>query len=308
MNDRLPQFAAPAASQSVLDRVLHTLGGRRFTHLSRSQAQPYLERMRSLLKADMDAGRPLHFCYDLGPGYHASVEADFTGLRFAPSLGELLALRQIHAFGREVAPVYAPGVRFSLVIDDLCAWVTNDVELIDTARYLKQFTALVGAVGMQDRVSVLAESALEDARVYRRAFERTPQLTKALAVSPAEQDNVSRFVGRACSTAQAADHLARYQRALVVSDHLLGAHLGGVRLTQRTTAQSLGFRCFPGSDVRLQSGEVDLLLASGAHPRPVLITHRHHALYRRWPVEMDALPPNWPLPTGSAQVAALAVC
>lgn len=132
-----------------------------------------------------------------------------------------------------------------------------------------------------------------------------PQTRWTLAVSTAERENVSRFVGHEVSTAQAADHLARYRRASAVSDQLLGDHLRGVRLTQRATAQCLGFRCFPGSDVRLQSGEVDLLLTTGAQPRPVLITHRNHAMYQSWPLEMDLLPSGWPLPIGAVHVAVL---
>lgn len=174
--------SALATSQAALEHVLQVLGGRRFIHLSRTQAQPYLARMREPLQADVDAGRPLRFCYDLGPGYHASVEPDFTGLRLLPALGELLVLRQIHAFGCGVARVYAPGVHFSLVIDDLCAWVTNDVAPIHTARFIHRLKALVRDVGMQDRVSVLSESAVEDANV--RTCERLSACLRPAGHSP----------------------------------------------------------------------------------------------------------------------------
>ncbi len=295
--------ALAACTAAAMEHVLGLLGGRRFTHLSRTQAGPYLVRMRPLLQADMDAGRPLRFCYDLGPGYHASVAGDFSDLRFAPGLGELLALRQIHAFGQEVTRVYAPGVHCSLVIDDLCAWLTNDVAPMRTAAYVQQLVALVAAAGLQGWVDVLAESALVAPGAYRRAFECLPPTPWPAAVSPAEQENVSRFVGRACSPGQAADHLARYQRALQVSAQLLAPHLGGVRLTQRATPHSLGFRAFAGTDVRLQSGRVALLLGEGAKPRPVLVTHRNRSRYLLTALAPVHVPPHWPLPPGAVCAA-----
>lgn len=309
LNAPMPQPAGSvpsAAAQAVVNAVLAVLDSRTFTHLSRAQARPYRSLMQPSLLADARAGRPLRFCYDLGPGYHASVADDFSGLRFAPGLGELLALRQIHTFGQEVTRVYAPGVHFSLVIDNLCAWLTNDVAPERTAAYVHRLAALVAAAGLQAWVDVLAESARVEPGAYRRAFECLPPTPWPAAVSPAEQENVSRFVGRACSPGQAADHLARYQRALQVSEQLLAPQLGGVRLTQRATPHCLGFRSFAGGDVRLQSGEVDLLLAQDAAPRPVLITTRNRAQYRRWPLEPGQLPPNWPLPPGAVGVAMLA--
>jgi hypothetical protein len=302
-----PLPPAPAAGAQVqlvpLAQVLDLLGGRRFTHLSRTQAQPHLARMQPVLQADMDAGRPLRFCYDLGPGYHASVRADFAGLRFAPGLGELLALRQIRVFAQAVSVVYPPGVRFELVIDDLCAWMANDVATELTAGYCTQLQALVARVGMQELVGVLAESAVLGQSTYRQAFEALPCATAMPLLTPAERDNVSRFVGRACDDDDARDHLERYQRALRVSERLLAPYLGGVRLTQRATASSLGFRAFAGGDARLQSGEVDVVLGEGGSPRPGLITSRNGWLYRRWPLAADCLPAQWPLPPGAVCAA-----
>lgn len=307
MND----FAAPAAPRAravqpwpaSAGQVLAIMGERRFTHLSRTQAEAYRAMVLPRLQADLDAGRPLRFCWDLGPGYHASLRADFRGLRFAPGLGELLALRQVRRFAQAVQALHAPGVHFDLVIDDLCAWVANDVEPGLTAGYLERLDALVRAVGLQGQVSVLAESALESADAYRRAFEREPARPWPEVLGPAERDNVSRFVGRACSGAAARAHIERYERAQAVSGRLMAQHLQGVRLTQRASAQCWGFRSFPGGAGRLQCGEVDLVLVDGAHPRPQLITSSHGGRVHRWPVAAQDLPPGWPLPQGVAHAA-----
>jgi len=292
-----------AGGKPVVEQVLDLLGSRRFTHLSRQQAWPYRAGMRSLLQADVEAGRPLLFAYDLGPGYHASLCDDYSGLRFGPGLGELLALRQIRAFNQAVAAVYAPGVLFRLVIDDLCAWVSNDVALLHTASYGQQLATLVRALGLQGRVSVLAESYLVSPGAYRQAFERLPRVPWHAPVSTAEQENVSRFVGRACTPQEASDYLARYQRAQVVSERVLEQQLQGVRLTQRATTGCLGFRAFAGSDARLQCGEVDVLMTDAAPPRPVLITRRNRAQYQRRPLQAAELPPDWPLPPGVVHAA-----
>lgn len=296
---------------SSLDQVLAILASRRFTHLSRQQSLGHLLRMRAPLLADMAAGRPLRFAYDLGPGYHASVRPDFGALCFVPGLGELLALRQIALFNQAVSAVYAPGVDFSLVIDDLCAWASNGIALELTASYVQRLQALVAAVGLHRKVCVLAESAVVSKTDYGCAVDRTPLLAWTGAVTAADQENVSRFVGRACSVSEASEYLARYQRAQAVSDSLMAKHLPGVRLTQRSTAQCLGFRCFAGSDVRLQTGEVDLLMteresASGTGTgrfRPCLITSRNAAQHRRWPLQLLHLPVDWPLPMGAVHVA-----
>lgn len=302
--DRDAPRPPPLGEAAVVEQVLDLLCGRRFTHLSRAQAQPYRTRMRPLLLADVVAGRALRFDYDLGPGYHASVRADCTGLRFAPGLGELLALRQIRLLDQAVRAVHAPGVRFQLVLDDLCAWVCNDVAPESTAAYVRRLNALVDATGMRGLVEVLAESALVSAPTYRRSYEQQPLvLLDARPVGPAERDNVSRFVGRVCSLEQAREHLARYARAQVVSEQVLAAHLTGVRLTQRATPQCLGFRSFPGGAARLQTGEVDLLLAPGAAPRPVLITTHNSAHVQRLAVGTEHLPAAWPQALGEVCVA-----
>lgn len=297
----------PLDAGARAERVLDILGERRFTHLSRTQARPYRAAMLPRLRAEVQAGRRLHFCYDLGPGYHASLDADFTGLRFEPGLGELLALRQILRFAQAVQAWHRPGVHFSLVIDDLCAWLSNDIPTGCTAGYLRRLEGLIHQVGMQDRVAVLPESALLDHQEYRHAFACEPPpsqpVSRAGSLTPAERENVSRFVGHRCTETEARERVLRYQRAQAVSGRLMAPHLGGVRLTQRASATTWGFRSFPGGDGRLQCGEVDVRIGLGLRPRPHLTTHRLYGRCRRWPLGAHELPQGWPLPMGVAHLA-----
>ncbi|MEN9475275.1 MAG: hypothetical protein RIS48_1997, partial [Pseudomonadota bacterium] len=127
--------------------VIDILCSKAFTHLSQTRSMPYRARIAHSLQADLAGQRPLRFFYDLGPGYHAALELNNGDLRFTPGLGELLALWQILRFARCVERVYPAGVRFGLVIDDLCAWVANDVALDSTWTYLRRLEALIRSVG-----------------------------------------------------------------------------------------------------------------------------------------------------------------
>ena len=293
-----------AALDQIVDGVLDLLCSRRFTHLSRSQSLPYRTAIRPLIRRNVIAGRPLRFDYDLGPGYHASVHEDFKGLCFLPGLGELLALRQIRLFSRAVKAIYKTGVYFQLVIDDLCAWVTNDVSLRKTRSYLDRLDVLITAVGMCSEVSVLAESDIISSALYMKMFEQQTHVSPFGRASPSEINNVSRFLGRACSEALAAVHIARYQRAILASERVLANHLHGVRLTQRATQNSLGFRSFPGGDARIQTGEVALFQGAQNIPRPVLVTCNQYSKYQCWRVGMADLPEIWPQAIGPIYVVA----
>lgn len=302
----LPRHLPASVNESplvVVEHVLSCLGSRRFTHLSRRQAEAFNDRMHPGLLADVRASRPLHFCLDLGPGYGASLSPGRLGLRLSPGLGEWLALRQIHAFSREVGRWYAPGVRFELVIDDLCAWVTNDVALADTAAYQARLCQLIKAVGMEVIVAVCSESDSVDPERYRAEFEQSDRAPVTAVGDALERENVSRFVGRALTQAEAADHIERYARALRVSQHLFGSQLRGVRLTQRATRECLGFRSFPGADCRIQTGEVMVMLTADGKSRLGLMTSRSIEQYQCWRIPQQATPAGWPGAIGAVMAA-----
>ena len=298
-DDAAPGSRWRASAEDLAD----LLCDRRFSPLSQTQASRYRPAMLARLQADVDAARPLRFFYDLGGGYHASLRADFSDLRFAPGLGELLALRQIRLFARAVEQVYLPGVHFSLVIDDLCAWAANGIALDKTQGYGERLRALIDAVRMAATVDVLAESALCTSGHFQAAVEGEPAPAPQRELSAQALENVCRFMGRACTATEALEHLARYQRAQAVSDRLLAPHIQGVRLTQRASDTCMGFRSFPGGDSRLQAGAVVLTLCGAGAIRPMLLTSRNQHAFALQSLPTAVLPPHWPLAAGDAQMA-----
>ena len=307
MNDLRQPIAANSALSScalnVVEYVLRLLGSRPFTHLSRRQAQQYLIRMHPLLSEQVQQEQPLSFFYDLGPGYHASIRADCVGLRFSPGLGELLAFRQISRFSRLVNIIYPAGVFFTLIIDDLCAWMTNDIPLELTRNYLDLMQDLIVSLGLERLVSIRSESAVCCADEYRHTFEQQVTYPKNVAASADQISNVSRFVGRLCTEDEVVARLARYQQALAVSNLVLKDHVTGIRMTQRASEECFGFRSFPGGDARLQSGEVMLVRELNETVRPVLVTNRNadYLAYRQ--LESAELPTAWPTALGPVYAA-----
>jgi hypothetical protein len=316
--DLLRSFDAPLSAQpgpgaddaalgprrrATAEDLADLLCDRRFTHLSQTQARRYRPAICVRLQSDIDAGRPLRFFYDIGGGYHAGLRPDFADLRFSPGLGELLALRQIRRFTLAVEPWYAPGLHFSLVIDDLCAWAANDIALDKTQGYRMRLCALIDAVRMAATVDVLAESALCTSAHFQAAVAGEPAPAPPPQLTAQALENVSRFVGHACTPTEALEHLARYQRAQAVSDRLLAPHIQGVRLTQRASDTCMGFRSFPGGDSRLQTGAVVLTVGPGDVVRPLLLTSRNVGDHEISLLPFTALPHNWPLAAGDAQLA-----
>jgi hypothetical protein len=294
-----------SVKKASADEIFNVLSHRRFTHLSRSQSEKYRKKITENLDRDMRLGRSLKFFYDLGPGYHASLRPDFTGLHFEPSLGELLALRQISRFAKEVQKLYAPGVKFGIVIDDLCADVVNDVPVSQTSKYLEKFDSLICSVGMQEWVEIVAESRVFSHERFRDNFSKSPGRSKVLNYEPRqdELENVSRFVGRWCSLPEVVEYLQRYANAQAISERMLSEHLTGVRMAQRASDNVFGFRSFAGGDARHQCGEVDLLVTGEeVAVRPVLTTHVNWGRDLRVPIEPQHLPPTWPLRARLAHV------
>jgi hypothetical protein len=86
---------------------------------------------------------PIRFFYDIGGGYHATTRPGEEDLLFDVGLAELLVLSQVADFASRIAEIYHAGVRFSLVIDNLCANLVNDIPLAKTLQYcaaLREFS------------------------------------------------------------------------------------------------------------------------------------------------------------------------
>jgi hypothetical protein len=134
-------------------------------------------------------------------------------------------------------------------------------------------------VGVESTVGIVAESEAFDVATYDRVFLAVePQAHRPPA--EAEVENVSRFMGRRCTPAEAAHRIEQYRRACIATEQLLAGIVRGVRMAQRASTMTLGFRAFPGGDSRTQCGEVGLTLNRAGRLHPILLTSRNIDAYR----------------------------
>lgn len=276
---------APAESrESLTEEIFSVLTSRPFSHLSRADTAPYRSQTVALLEERVRGGEPIPFWYDIGPGYHASIRPGQGDLSFDVGLAELFVLLQITSFCDRVARIYAPGARFWLVVDNLCALRTNDIPVERTAAYSAGFRRLIRELGLEHRVGVIVESEEFDLGEYDRILAELEPQPLAAPPSGDEVENVERFLGRHCSAEEAADRIDGYRRAAIVTEQLLARVVRGVRMTQRATSATLGFRAFPGGDSRTQCGEVAVSRTAKGKLYPVLLTSRNLASYHVTPV------------------------
>jgi hypothetical protein len=296
-----PPAIAPAATMGADDlaaEVFSILTSREFCPLGRTRAEPYRAAAVALLLQNVEAGQPARFYYDIGPGYHASIDAEQFELVFDTGFSELCILAQIAAFCNRVREVYAPGAHFHLVVDNVCGLVTNDIPLENTVLYCARLRSLISETKMNDRVAVLVESEAFDAGEYQVDLKRLAADTGALAPTAADIENVHRFLGRACDEREAAERIARYAQAGEMTEAHLAGVVDGVRMTQRATPLTLGFRPFPGGDSRTQVGELAISPNNKGGFRPILLTSRNASAYRRTRLSLpNLLPPRVPFVT-----------
>ena len=270
--------------------IYNIITGRSYSHLSRGKAGRYKDAILESVALNVQSGEPATFFYDLGPGYHASLYPDQMDLSFEVGLSELLVLYQISEFSREVAEVYPGGARFYIIIDNLCALATNDVSTEKTARYCADLRSLIDAIGVQQRVELLVESELFEESDYPR-LELPVEAGSDQCLSDEAIENVSRFVGRHCDMSEALARINIYREAAEVTENNLSRVVTGVRLTQRATENTLGFRSYPGGDSRIQAGEVAMTHNKKGKLRPILLTSRNIAEYDLYRFEFpDGVP------------------
>ena len=284
----------PAASAGAIDEhVFGLLVHRRYSYLGRTKAARYRQSVMPSIQDDVAHRRPIRFFFDIGPGYHASPEPGAAGLSFDVGLAELLMLRQVVMFDAAVRTHHPPGVTFSLVIDNLCGLFTNDVPLVSTHAYVRRLRALIDELDVTGVVDLLVESEYFTETEYDAAYAAVAPQPPRDDFGDDDLENVARFLGRACTPAEAAERVERYRRAGTATEALLARVIRGVRLTQRATDATLAFRSFPGGAQRMQVGEIVLVRADGARPRPILLTSRNRTVYELTRIAMPGvLPPS----------------
>jgi len=262
-----------------LAEVFDVLTHRRFCALSRERSRKYRDDTLKALGESYRRGEPLEFWLDIGPGYHASLRPGQSPVNYEIGLGEYLLLVQVRAFLDGVGRLYPPGARFRLVVDNLCALRTNDIPIERTAEYCARLRRLIEHVGMASDVRLFVESEEFGVDAYDAALRTVEGPAPVPQVSEADVDNVARFLGRCCEPAEAAERMRLYQRASAATELLLSGAVRGVRLTQRATPVTLGFRSFAGGDARIQCGEVALSRKPSGGVSPILLTSRNIDLY-----------------------------
>jgi hypothetical protein len=291
--DRSPAIRTngPATPETVFER----LTAREFCYLGKSRVEPYRRPILAHLESAIRNEEPIDFSYDLGAGYHASLEPGRREPSFDVGLGELCVLGQIARFARSVASVHAPGVRFHIVIDNLCAWLVNDIPLERTASYCAQFRNLIQATGMAELVTLIVESEHFGVADFRGSSGlAAPDEEDALDAHTLE--NVARFLGRPCAPREAMARIRRYRDVIPESERLLETVIRGVHMTQRASPETLCFRPFPGADSRIQCGEVALRRNVKGRLVPFLLTSQNLASHR---CERAGFPSILPAPIGA---------
>ncbi|HED36481.1 MAG TPA: hypothetical protein ENJ08_19970 [Gammaproteobacteria bacterium] len=275
----------------VAEDVFRIITGRNYSHLSRGKAGKYKSDIIHHVKQDVQAGSPVTFFYDLGPGYHASLYPGQLDLSYEAGLSELFALYQMNEFCKEVSEIYSNGAKFFIIIDNLCALATNDIPVEKTAQYCSGLRSLIKEAGDQHNIQLLVESELFAETDYPRLELPVENLiTQPLAEGVVE--NVSRFVGRHCDMHEAQARIDIYAKASEVTENNLAGVVTGVRLTQRATENTLGFRSFPGGDSRIQAGEIALKHNKKGKLGPTLLTSRNISDYDLHRFELPAGVPD----------------
>ena len=272
--------------------IFSILTSREFCYLGRTRTEPYRERTVAEIARNIQAGEPVRFYYDIGAGYHASIDPSRFGLVFGVGFSELCVLAQVASFCNRVAEIHAPGARFILVIDNVCGLMTNDIPLENTKAYCADLRALIAQTGTGDRVDVLVESETFSVSEYGIDPARLRRDIATINPSPEDVENVGRFLGRPCDETEAVERMARYRQAGEMTEDRLERVVCGVRMTQRATGATLGFRPFPGGDSRTQVGELGITCNAKGNLRPVLLTSRNVQRYRCTRLEYPDLLPS----------------
>jgi hypothetical protein len=283
--------AEPAGRSSpcTADSVFDLLSDRDYCYLSRSRVARYRASAVAWIERAIRKGEPIDIWYDLGAGYHASIEPGIREPSFDVGLGELFVLRQIASFARRVRSLYPPGVRFHIVIDNLCALLINDIPVARTEAYCARFRQLIDLTVTSGLVALIVES-----EQFRVADFRGPDKAPAadmFAVDAKAHENVARFLGRPCTRSEAAARLLRYHDVIAESERLLNHVIHGMHMTQRATADTMCFRPFPGADSRIQCGEVALGWNVKGRLCPFLLTSQNVTAHRCQRVRFPAILP-----------------
>ena len=264
------QLSEKLDDQSVVEKTFEVLTSRRFCYLSKKRVKPYREAIIQYIEKQVRLSQPIHFYLDIGGGYHASLFPGKEGLRFSPSLGEFFILYQIKQFSNSIQRFYAPGIKFTLVVDNMCALLINDISVESTAAYHKTLQLMIASFGMDTQVDIFLESLNFKLEDYLNIINR--EKLESIEITEKEVANIARFLGRQCDLEEAEMRAKKYKTVCGVSEKFINRMINGIHMTQRATDSTICFRAFPGADSRIQCGEVAISTKSSGKLHPILLT------------------------------------
>jgi hypothetical protein len=257
------------------DRLFETLASREFCSLSLGRVAPFREMVVASVKRALHRGEPIHFYYGLGGGYATSFRSGAAQRVSDVGFGELLLLRQVMQLSGRVREFYPVGIRFSLVIDNLGAYLLEDVPVPETLAYCRNLRRLIDDLGLPSWTDMIVTSEYFSVSDFAAAWPEgvgAPSLAtltnKAAGREPARRD------GAADAECARCVHAARQ-----ASKQLLAPMIRGVHLTEQTTEGSLGFRPFAGGDSSTERGEVVLTRTGQTAVGPLRLTEANHGQY-----------------------------
>lgn len=261
------------------ERIFGVLTNRQFCYLSKTRVAGYQNDVFSNVESAVKRWEAVRFYYDIGGGYHASIQPGEEDLSFDVGLAELFVLKQVKDFASRVERLYVPGVKFSLVIDNLCALLVNDIPIENTLGYCRRLRELIRELKLDAVVDLVVESEHVSVTEFSELEQDLPSGADSGALTDKQHENVERFLGRRCVPEEASERTRRYRAVVAASERLLAPMIRGVHMTQRATRDTICFRPFPGGDSRIQCGEVALTLNSRQVLCPVLLTSSNSAEY-----------------------------
>jgi hypothetical protein len=245
-----PPASRPVSIRELPERIFQVLTTREYCYLSADRIATYKKELERQISDAVATNRPIRFFYDIGGGFHSTPNTAEGPVTHEVGLAELLVLFQVRTFISKVKQLYQPGATFTLVIDNLCAAMVNNLQVPRTVEYCATLREMIVETGLSGVVALLVES---------------------------EQFTLADFAG--ARVAGASDRTRFSAEVMKISERLLGSRIDGIQLTQRATPTTICFRPFPGGDTRIQGGEVGLFADASQKIRPVLLTTRNVAEY-----------------------------
>lgn len=278
------------SAEETANTIFNILTSRKFCYLSTQKVLPYYSKFIDTILPQILKQQPIQFYLDIGGGYHASLDVNKGNFNFIPTLGEFFILTQIKQFGDRIKQIYSPGVKFFLVIDNLSAFLINEIAIENTTHFANNLKELIVSLGLSANINIMLESDLFKITDYsHKAIEHAENQVQ---LTQAEINNISRFLGHLCNPEEAQKQAQKYATICEIAESLLDTIINGVHLTQRATGSTLGFRAFPGSDSRIQCGEVVMSLANTKKLKPFLLTNKTLPSYNLATIELSHIIPS----------------